>query len=278
MTDRGAVSQWDCFLKNLGIWQGSFTHFSPQGVLQNDIPSLLTLEQIEPQTVRLTLQRFAFTGEPIADLVQEYTSLNRSILFFDTGAFSQGSIQYGPFSEFGAELALLVDDRRLRLVQQFDKEGQCSQLTLIREQRSSVDLPPLPDLTPEQLVGTWQGTAVTIYPDWKSATSYETRLVVEQEGDRLHQQLYAPGLEISSTAQIDGSILLFQQGNYSIQVIMLPGGASANIPTVIPRGQPFFLEAGWLVAPDLRQRLIRSYDDRGGWVSLTLVTERKKSG
>ncbi len=284
--DAGAVSQtvsqWDCFLKNLGVWQGSFSHFSPQGDLQNDVPSLLTLEniadQISDQTVRLTLQRFATTGEPIADLVQEYSSLNRSILFFETGAFSQGSIQYGPFSEFGAELAFLAGDRRLRMVQQFDQAGQFAKLTLIREHRSSVSLSPLPDLTPDQLVGTWQGTAVTIFPDWRPAIRYETQLIVEREGDRLHQQLSAPGLEFASTAQIEGTVLQFQQGKYPIQVVLLPGGASSNTPLVIPRSQPFFLEAGWLIQPDLRQRMIRNYDARGGWYSLTLITERKKSG
>ncbi|NJM69861.1 MAG: DUF3598 family protein [Scytonema sp. RU_4_4] len=29
-------SQWDCVLQNLGEWQGSFTHVSPQGELVED--------------------------------------------------------------------------------------------------------------------------------------------------------------------------------------------------------------------------------------------------
>jgi hypothetical protein len=39
--------------------------------------------------------------------------------------------------------------------------------------------------------------------------------------------------------------------------------------------QSFILEVGWLIEPNLRQRMIRSYSDKGEWVSLTLVTERR---
>jgi hypothetical protein len=54
--------------------------------------------------------------------------------------------------------------------------------------------------------------------------------------------------------------------------------ADMRSPDVYPSHSPFLLEAGWLISDNLRQRLIRRYDERGGWVSLTLVTERKISG
>lgn len=37
-------SQWEYFLKNLGIWEGFFTTFSSEGSLLEDVPSRLTLE------------------------------------------------------------------------------------------------------------------------------------------------------------------------------------------------------------------------------------------
>jgi hypothetical protein len=87
--------------------------------------------------------------------------------------------------------------------------------------------------------------------------------------------LTAPNFELNSTAQIQPNLLRFNQGSHPIQVLLLPDGASSNTPLAIPRGKPFSLEAGWLIQPNLRQRLVRSYDAQGGWVSLTLVTEHK---
>lgn len=276
MDDSGIASQWSYLLKNLGAWQGSFTRFSPQGTLKEDIPSLVTLEGCdENRAIRQTIQKFSPTGEPIYDWVLEYSSLNRSILFFETGAFSQGSLQFAPFSEFGAELGLIQGDRRLRLVQQFDTQSNLVQLTLIREHRQQTVPEENPRLTPQQLIGDWRGEAVTLYPDWRKPDHYTTRLLISVEGNRLYQQLSTTDMEFSSTASIDNSVLRFEQGKYPIQVLLLPDGASCNSPLSIPRNQSFFLEVGWLIRADLRQRMMRSYNAQGEWVSLTLITEQK---
>ncbi|MBD1866381.1 DUF3598 family protein [Leptolyngbya sp. FACHB-671] len=269
-------SQWDNLLCNLGDWRGSFTRLSPQGIVKEDIPTQVTLEGLnQNQTVRQVIRHFSETGEVSQEKVLEYSSLNRSTLFFEDGAFSQGSIQFGPFSEFGAELGFIRGDRRLRLVQLFDTHSSLSSLTLIREHRAGTEAAEHPTLTVEQLIGEWHGEATTLYSDWRSPDCYASQLIVQREGDRLHQKLIAPNLELNSSAQIQPNLLLFDQGSYPIQVLLLPDGASSNTPLAIPKGKPFFLEAGWLVQPGLRQRLIRSYDAQGGWVSLTLVTEHK---
>jgi hypothetical protein len=57
----------------------------------------------------------------------------------------------------------------------------------------------------------------------------------------------------------------------------LPDGGSCTLPVKIELRKPIFFEVGWLVEPDLRFRMIRTYNERGEWVSLTLVTERKVS-
>jgi hypothetical protein len=72
-----------------------------------------------------------------------------------------------------------------------------------------------------------------------------------------------------------GSALRFDQGSQPVTVLLLPAGASTSFPTEIRSGQPFFLELGWLITPTLRQRLIRTYNGQGTWVSLTLVVEQK---
>ncbi len=100
-------SQWECLLQNLGEWQGSFTQFSLQGKLIEDVPTVVSFEILnDNQTMRQIVRRLP-PNQPIQEKVLEYSSLGRQVLFFDSGAFSQGSIQLSPFSEFGAEQGLI---------------------------------------------------------------------------------------------------------------------------------------------------------------------------
>lgn len=268
-------SQWDCLLENLGSWEGSFTRLSPSGEMLEDVPSIVSFTGLNNNQTMQQIVRLSPTGQPESEKVLEYSSLGRNILMFDNGAFSQGTIQFAPFSEFGTELGLIHGDRRLRLVQLFDKQGKLTGLTLIREKLAGSATPERPALQVEDLIGTWQGEATTIYPDWRSPDSYKTLLSIQQEGDRLNQALKFGESVISSNARIERSSLKFDHSN--IQVLLLPDGASSNCPLEIKPRQPFVLEVGWLLQSDLRQRLIRSYSDKGEWVSLTLVIERKTS-
>lgn len=65
-------------MRNLGAWQGSFTRLSPQGEIQEDIPTIITLEGLnDNQTVRQTIQHFSpSTGEVVQNKVLEYSSMN----------------------------------------------------------------------------------------------------------------------------------------------------------------------------------------------------------
>ncbi|MBF2079020.1 MAG: DUF3598 family protein [Synechococcales cyanobacterium T60_A2020_003] len=279
MTSFDSLSQWDYLLKNLGVWHGSFTQLSPHGDVVSDTPTCVSLEGLdENQTVRQVVRRFSpETGQLSQEQVFEYRSLNRSVLVFEAGAFSQGSIQWAPFTQFGAELGFMAGDRRLRLVELFDGDAQLSSFTLIREALTP-DAPSVrPSVTVDQLVGEWQGEAVVLYPDLRGRDRYPTQLRIQQKGDRLEQCITTPTFTVTSTADIHRNRLLFPDRETVVQVLLLPEGASATTPLTIPKGRPFFLEAGWLISPTLRQRMIRRYDERGGWESLTLVTEQKMS-
>jgi len=273
-------SQWECLLKNLGEWQGSFTKFSPDGEQLEDTPSILKLEEwSENQTVRLTLRRFP-VNQPGSEQVLEFTDVDQNLMFCETGAFSQGSTQWIPFSQFWAEFALIEGNRRLRLVHMFNQAHQLSRLTLIREKLAGTDAPERPALTWEQLLGEWQGEAVTTYPDSRSPETYSTHLKLQQQDhNHLVQQLkFGTGTSvrtITSTARIDGSILHFDQSTLPVQVLLLPDGASSNCPREVKPGHRFVLEIGWLHQPNHRQRLIRSYSDKGDFLSLTLVKEER---
>ncbi|AFY48020.1 protein of unknown function (DUF3598) [Nostoc sp. PCC 7524] len=266
-------SQWKYLLQNLGEWQGSFTRLSPQGELLEDIKSVVSLEGLNNnQTIRQIVRR---QGQ--ADLVLEYSSLGRNTLFFENGAFSQGSIQLAPFAEFGAELGLIHENRRLRLVQLFDKNGHLDKITLIREHLAGNEPVENPHLQIDDLLGEWQGEATTIYPDWRSPDTISTNLKLQlNDYHRLTQTINYPGCTITSTATINGSTILFEQDpQKSVQVLLLPNGASATFPLKVQLRQCFILEMGWLIQPNLRQRILRSYNDKGEWVSLTLVTEQR---
>jgi hypothetical protein len=260
-SQKSQKSQWDCVLQNLGEWRGSFSHFSPQGVLQEDIPSLISLKGMDGnRSIHLVLTRFYKAPDSEErvpkEMVVDFSAPGAGALFFESGAFSEGSLYYSPQGAFGAESCFVDGDRRLRVVMMYG--GGCfSKLTLIREQRVGTDAPENGALQLEDLLGEWSGEGVTRYfgKEDVERTVRQTRreeLTMEQEG-----QIY--------------------------QTVLLPDGAWVNCPERIKGGQPFFMEAGWLRAASqipqgsalTRQRLVRQYNEKGEWISLTWVTEQR---
>ena len=273
--------KWEYFLKNLGEWQGSFTQLSLQGDELSSTNSIINLESFDnSQAVRFRVRRFGDGGyntPPTSDHQQEYRSLGRQILLFETGAFSKGTLQVAPFSEFGAEYGFVATDRRLRLVQLYNKQGEFQGLTLIREFRAGTTAQERSPLTVEQLLGVWDGQACTQYADWQDPTQYSTRLEIVQSGDRqVTQTLEFGDQRLTSTARVEGKQLWFEDNTTRI-VTLLPDGASSNVPLTLSSKQAFFVEAGWLESPTERQRLIRHYNDKGAWTSSTHIREHKIS-
>ena len=271
-------NNWGNFLKNLGESVGSFTQVSTDGELLTSTPSILKLEGLEDnQLVRFRVRRFAtdISEQPTVDNVQEYRSLGKQAVFFDTGAFSKGSLQVAPFAEFGAEYGFVSGDRRSRLVQLFGKQGSFDSLTLIREIRSGTDAIMRPDLTVAQLVGKWTGTAHTVYPEWQAPETTTVSLEISETNGSLQQRLAFGSRSIDSTARIDGNRLHFETGATPRRVLLLPDGMSSNTPLQISHREPFFVEAGWLLSDRERQRLIRSYNEKGEWISSTHVIEHR---
>ncbi len=273
-------NNWENFLKNLGEWKGSFTSVSLEGELLNSTPSILNLEGLENnQLVKLRLRRFGANGysePPLSDYSQEYRSIGTQNIFFETGAFSKGSLQLAPFSEFGAEYGFVAENRRLRFVQLYDTQGKLSNLILIREFRTGTEARERPHLKIAQLLGNWQGIACTAYSDWTPSETYETSLEIKQIGEGFLQQQLSFGEKIiTSKARIEGKKLLFEAGDIPRQILLLPDGTSSNTPLQLKLRQPFFVEVGWLVKDGERQRLIRSYNDKGQWISSTHIIEHK---
>lgn len=274
-------SQWNYFLKNLGEWHGSFTRFSPQGEQVADTPTIVTLEGLNDNQNVHQVVRYLPPDEPSRDVVVDYDSLNRSILFFSNGAFSQGSMQWGPYSTFGGEFGLIDRDfgdgsRRLRMVELYNSSAKLERVVLIREKLPHSNVPERPTLTVDSLLGEWEGEATTMYADLSKETSFSSHLQIKQRDDnQIEQTLTFGDRKISSVARIEGARLLFENSNLPTQVLLLPDGASCNCPLSVKLGHNFVLEMGWLLQPKIRQRIIRSYNEKGNWVSCTLVTEKK---
>jgi hypothetical protein len=231
------ASQWQNFLRNEGVWQGCFANLSASGELLDQTPSLLSLESGEQGSLmRFRLRRYGPKGPegaPISDVQQDYRSLGRQVVFFDSGAFSKGSMQVAPGGSFGVETGFVAGDRRHRLVQLYDTDGRAGQLVLIREFRLGSAAAERPALSRQQLLGDWQGQAATVTADWPEA---------EQQP-----------CSVRFTMADQGDLLPLADGGYSRR------------PAQMSHRRAFTVEAGWLPAPDRLERLIRSYDDSGAW-------------
>jgi hypothetical protein len=273
-------NQWENFLKNLGEWKGSFTSVSLKGELLESTLSILNLESFEDnQLVRFRLRRFgsgSYDTTPTSDYEQDYRSLGRQIVFFETGAFSKGSMQIAPYSEFGAEYGFVSENRRLRFVQLYNSQGDLSSLVLIREFRAGKDAIERPPLTANQLLGQWQGTAHTAYSDWQPSETCMTRSEFKDLGGGYFQQNFTMGdCTVTSTFRQEENILQSKEDFCPRQILLLPDGTSSITPLQVTHRQPFCVEMGWLVQANERQRLIRNYNEKGEWMSATHVIEHK---
>jgi Domain of unknown function (DUF3598) len=271
-------SQWECVLQNLGEWVGSFTLFSPQGEPIEDIPSLISVRGVQDnQAIQLVLQRF-YPIPGTTELAPKEISLNFSTpnpgaLFFETGAFSDGASSVLAGIKTIAEFCLVGIDRRLRIVQVFDPSYRLSRMTLIREQRQGTDAPERPPLTIPDLVGTWQGIAITHYPDDRASTTTQTQSTFTVSDDRY--QWIEAGESIELTV-ISDRLLQFDRSNLPYQILLLPDSSYCLTPSQISLGQPFYLEIGWIDRSGQRQRLVRRYDSTGMWLNATFITESQQ--
>jgi hypothetical protein len=258
-----ATSQWDNFLRNLGEWQGSFCNLNADGLQLETTPSILTLEQDNNERlVRFRLRRYGaggYSDEPIRDYSQEYRSLGRQVMFFETGSFSKGSLQLAPGTAFGAEFGFVEADRRHRLVQLFSPAGAFESLVLIRESRAGSQAPERPPLAWGDLVGHWSGQAATLTAAWPEPELAICEIQIEQ----------AEGAQIQIQTQIGE--LGEAGGGANTKLLLLPDSGYSLVPPQLSHRQAFVVEAGWLAAPDRLERLIRRYDASGAWLSATQI-------
>ncbi|MDJ1182856.1 DUF3598 family protein [Roseofilum casamattae] len=269
-------SQWECFLQNLGVWDGSFTGFSPEGILLQDTPTVVVFEgRNNNQMIYQSVERFPPGEAAPKKLELEYTSIDRYLVFFDNGDFCRGGAYYSAFGVFGSEFGFIDRERRLRFVILYDRD-RLDKITLIREYLRDSKQPERPLLTVDQLLGTWSGEIVTHYADGRERQQSTSTLSITREGDRICQTIESKGISFQSTGILQGNTIDFTEGTQPVRVLLLPDGGSIAAPVTIESGKPFFLEVGWLRSETERSRLIRHYDDRGSWTAASWIRERKQ--
>ena len=265
------AQQWDFFLKNVGEWHGSFAKYSPNGDAIDELPTVVAVTETNGGQVQVHVD---YLTDRDRNVTWTFGSVPEDMTFFEEGEFSRGDKWLHGLSNAGFEQGLLQSPRRVRLVQVYTV-GQLDKVVLICEQLPGESVPVAPRLSVNDLVGNWTGEAVTLSAKSPEPMRYPTQLQISANGDRLSQQLTFGDRTRVSTARIDGPVLHFEDGGYPVRLLLLPGGASSNCPLQIPSGHPFVTELGWLIAPGIRQRIIRHHDKSGNWDSTTLVTERR---
>lgn len=300
------TSQWQNIRQNIGTWHGSFTQFSPDGRQVSDTPSVLTLEETEPdKTMALTLTRTPADGpEKVNRLTFTAPGPAPYVYFFESGAFAQGSAQWSSFGQFGTEASLKVGDRRVRYVIMYEGTTRYTStlkyITLICETQIGGTPFSEPALMPEQLLGRWRGTAEILAAatgqftagtsDWQFTQSLalickESADAANADGANIaHQPQPALTLVSESQATLTSENVLplkevtteeAAESNTALayQLMLLPKGAYCLLPQEICREQAFRIEVGWLGDDGRRARLIRYYDNRGVWVASSLIAD-----
>jgi hypothetical protein len=259
-------SQWDNFLRNLGEWRGSFASLDATGAVVESTPSILTLERGEEERlVHFRLRRFAdgdLNGEPCRDMSEDYRNLGRQVVFFESGTFCKGRLQVAPGIPFGGEFGFIHGDRRHRLVQLHNDDGNFTNLVLIREFRAGSNAQERPALTLDQLQGSWSGTAATITADWPESDHTTCRFEVSghPQGTLRIQTSMGANSERVEAGSTD-----------PLQLTWMADGGYHLTPRHVDHRNAFAVEAGWLSAPDRLERLIRRYDASGAWTSATQI-------
>jgi hypothetical protein len=252
------ASQWQNFLRNLGEWRGTFSLINLAGEIVDCTASILSLEAADDdRLVRFRLRRWPTAeqvGEPSRDISEDYRSLGRQVVFFETGSFCKGTLQVSPGTAFGGEFGFVDGDRRHRLVQLHSDAGALETLVLIREFRAGSNAVEQPPLEPAQLLGTWRGQAATISADWPEPDHAEASLTV-QTGPDGDAQLTTTIAGV--TAACEGRMQWLPDAGYHLS------------PLQVSHRSPFAVQAGWLPEPDRLECLIRRFDGTGAWQSST---------
>jgi len=258
------AGQWQNFLRNLGEWRGTFSSIDLAGQIVDCTASILSLEAADDdRLVRFRLRRWSTAeqlGDPSRDVSEDYRSLGRQVVFFDSGSFCKGTLQVSPGTAFGGEFGFVDGDRRHRLVQLHNAEGALETLVLIREFRTGSSAVEQPALEAAHLIGSWQGEAATISADWPEPERAEGRLTAQAGADgALQLRTTIAGVESSCEGRLQ----------------CLPDAGYHLSPLQVSHRSAFSVQAGWLPEPGRLECLIRRFDGTGAWQASTQLRLRR---
>ncbi|MGB3788799.1 MAG: DUF3598 family protein [Phormidesmis sp.] len=279
------LTQWRCIQQNLGTWYGSFTRFSAEGEPVKDTPSVLTLQETEPdKTMQLTLKRTP-PGETTEVTTRSFSAPGPApyVYFFESGAFTQGSAQWTAFAQFGAEMCLTVGDRRARFVIMYesgvDGSAQLKYVVLIRETQTEGAHFLEPAMTLDQMTGEWTGTLSVLHATMEPMTTGASEWRFDRASLCCQDTFGETAEKLSLTKEQNGSDggsagnVVRLKGELDYKLMTLPNGTYCLVPGAIAQAAEFRIEVGWLRQDGMRSRLIRYYDHRSVWMRSALVED-----
>ncbi|MGB5914463.1 MAG: hypothetical protein WBG63_06340, partial [Phormidesmis sp.] len=206
---------------------------------------------------------------------------------------------WSSFGQFGAEISLKVDDRRVRYVIMYEATShytsQIKCVTLICETQKNGTQFTGSALKADQLLGEWRGTASMICASGELVAagtsqwrlSKELKLVCEEQFDNCAQTYSSQALCIQSDRQdtltserlisVEATEETEDKSQLSYQLMLLPKGAYVLLPQEIKKERAFRIEVGWLSGEGVRSRFIRHYDTRGVWIDSVLIEDKMAS-
>lgn len=273
-------TQKQCLALHLGRWEGIFTEYTPDSLeIKAQKRSVITFEQPEPQIIRQTNAYFSMGSELVNSTPTswEYRDFSVGLRFFEDGSFSNGKVQLAPFSDFATEQGFLVGDQKVRVVQQWNAQGITTSFTTIREIRGTWQDPGTTLISPDHLLGRWQGSTTTFTAAEYTPIISEIELEFQRDQDDWTEQIKIAGQTIKIDGVIAGSRLYLPK--FKGQMLFLPGNLIVYSPEQLPisthSDRSFKVGLGWLPAPDIYLRMIRQYDQNGSWQSVALLQAKK---
>ncbi len=256
-------TQSQCLALHRGQWNGLFRQYTPDLVCLSIKKSLITFEEPEPGLIR---QTNSYDGS--APQSWEYQSFATGLRFFEAGSFSNGRVQLAPFSAFATEQGFLWHDRKARIVQLFDPQGQPTSFTTICEARHG----PLLDPIPVQLLGAWHGTAQILTPDWPEPEVAQTQDLWTGTDHQVRRVSHLGAQVTEQQGTLTASGVHLGSDRYWVFAEGLMARSPAQLP-ITGSKKSFEIEIFWWLSPTQRLRLLRGYDQRGTWHRVALINE-----
>jgi hypothetical protein len=289
---------WAGYLRNVGVYTGNRAICDGRGTVLADFPTRVDVQHFEDSDGdEFLLWTNMVRTVDGSDQVEEEWSRDE---LAELGALvADGSFSSGPNTYVGErfviEQCLCDGPLRVRSISAFDWEGRMCGMIASREKRvvegegdgageGLTTIEPAawksPSVLLDYMLGVWNGKGVLIdrmsgntrrVTSEVTLTQTDGLAIVQKSGLALDG--VGTGMRVESRARRDGNVLFFAES--SVQLVLLPGGMSVASPLRVRESQPFVLETSFLMRPDCRKRVVRTYNPDCEWINTVFLFEKR---